>query len=69
MVSKKKEMLRDSDNFGDKKFDTGKPVLAIDSNVSEKPSNWYLSKEFTTAMMLSTVPQIPQTSHQPFNVE
>ena len=46
-----------------------KPVLAIDSNVSEKPSNWYLSKEFTTAMMLPIVPLIPQISHQPFNVE
>ena len=27
------------------------------------------SNEFTTPIMLSTVPQIPQTSHQPFSGE
>ena len=28
-----------------------------------------LSNEFSTPIMLQTVPQIPQTSHQPFSVE
>jgi hypothetical protein len=57
VVSKKfkDEMSLDSDKFGDKK-DNGKPVPAS-------------LNEFTTPIMLPTVFQIPQTSHQPFIVE
>jgi hypothetical protein len=49
-------MSRDSDKFGDKKLDNGKTVLSALNG-------------FTTPIMLPTVPQIPQTSHQPFSVE
>jgi hypothetical protein len=50
VVSKKSndEMSRDSDKFGDKKLDNGKPVPAT-------------LNEFTTpTIMLQTIPQIPQ---------
>ena len=58
MVSKKSkdEMSRDSDKFGDKKLDNGKLVVGALNG-------------FTTPIMLPTVLQIPQTSHQAFSVE
>ena len=58
MVSKKfqDEMSRDSAKFGDKKLDNGKPVFTALNG-------------FTKPIMLLTIPQIPQKSHQPFRVE
>ena len=49
-------MSRDSDKFRDKKLDNDKPVLVALNG-------------FTTPIMLPTVLQIPQTSHQTFSVE
>ena len=39
-------------------------VVSPVNQPSQPPSN-----EFSTPIMLQTVPQIPQTSHQPFSVE
>ena len=49
-------MSPDSDKFGDKKLDNGKLVVGA-------------LEGFTTPIMLPTIPQIPQMSHQPFSVE
>jgi hypothetical protein len=53
VVSKKfqDEMSRDSDKFGDKKIDNGNPIPGA-------------LNEFTTPIMLLTIPKIPQRSHQ-----
>ena len=44
-------MSRDSDKFGDKKLDNGKLVLVALNG-------------FTTPIMILTIPQIPQRSHE-----